>query len=255
MARHFCGQCGAPAPLGSLGVLGRSEAGDFDPANPPQRSVAEEIDSAEDFFTAFGLAPKFQVETQELEKRFFALSRTLHPDRFSNASAAAKQASLARMTWINVAYDTLRDHTRARDYRVQQLQKTWSLASRGGEAGVAAAGVTKDAGIPTQFVEQYFTLMDLVLEDPQQGALALGQMLDQLQAHEVQAEAAMQRLEARVDEGLESQEFLSHAHALLPQILGEIKAQLREQGYVCSLLQQLKQMQKRLGVSANGEQK
>jgi molecular chaperone HscB len=61
-----------------------------------------------DPFALFDLEPRFSLDTEELERRFFAHSRELHPDRFAGAPAAQRVAALARSRALNDAYQVLR---------------------------------------------------------------------------------------------------------------------------------------------------
>ena len=76
----FCGACGAVQPPG--------------PA---------------DHFARLGLARRFAVETAELDRRYFALQRQLHPDRFVKKSPRERAVSQSQAASLNDAYETLRD--------------------------------------------------------------------------------------------------------------------------------------------------
>src|SRR6476620_11048898 len=75
-AQHVCVQCGTPQPL---------------------------LDS-ETYFTALGVPKKFNLDHAEVEKRFYEISRALHPDRFTNADIQSRVLSLERMSFLNRAY-------------------------------------------------------------------------------------------------------------------------------------------------------
>jgi Fe-S protein assembly co-chaperone HscB len=75
--------------------------------------------SATDAFAALGAPPRLKQDGADLERRYFALSRELHPDR---AADVDREAALARSAELNAAYGAVKDPlTRA---------KTW-LALRG----------------------------------------------------------------------------------------------------------------------------
>ncbi|MEW6209119.1 MAG: Fe-S protein assembly co-chaperone HscB [Acidobacteriota bacterium] len=65
--------------------------------------------AGEDYFSFLGLPKKLRIDTAELEKTFYSLSRRLHPDFFMNASQQERQASLDRSSLLNDAYRALRD--------------------------------------------------------------------------------------------------------------------------------------------------
>ena len=65
-------------------------------------------DAPRDHFARLGLAPAFGLDAKELERRYFALQRELHPDRFANRPASERALALARASDLNQAYDTLK---------------------------------------------------------------------------------------------------------------------------------------------------
>jgi molecular chaperone HscB len=71
---------------------------------------------AVDHFTRLGLAPSFDVELADMERNYFKLQRTFHPDRFATKSAKEKAFSLQQTTSLNEAYETLKDPLRRAQY-------------------------------------------------------------------------------------------------------------------------------------------
>lgn len=63
---------------------------------------------AADHFARLGLSRAFDIDSGDLQKRYFALQAKLHPDRFANRSARERAASLAQTTTLNEAYHALR---------------------------------------------------------------------------------------------------------------------------------------------------
>ncbi len=76
----FCGACGVVQPPGTL-----------------------------DHFQRLGLERGFAVETAELDRRYFALQRQLHPDRFVKKTPRERAVSQIQAASLNEAYETLRD--------------------------------------------------------------------------------------------------------------------------------------------------
>lgn len=68
----------------------------------------EPLDSP-DHYAVLGLRRALSLDPNELQERYFELSRQLHPDRHADASAEEQAASLRRMSAVNLAYLTLRD--------------------------------------------------------------------------------------------------------------------------------------------------
>lgn len=62
-----------------------------------------------DYLAVLGLPPHPAVDSAELERRYYELSRKLHPDRFQTAGADDQQASVQATALLNAAYRTLRD--------------------------------------------------------------------------------------------------------------------------------------------------
>ena len=62
-----------------------------------------------DYFAAFGLPRKLQVDANELERRYYEFGRRIHPDRFATGSAKVRDASLRATSLLTRAYRVLRD--------------------------------------------------------------------------------------------------------------------------------------------------
>jgi len=62
-----------------------------------------------DLFSVLGLPRRLAVDGEELERRYHAASRALHPDRHQTAEARARQLSERASAALNRAYRTLRD--------------------------------------------------------------------------------------------------------------------------------------------------
>ncbi len=68
-----------------------------------------------DFFAVLGLASHPGVDPAELDRRYYELSRRVHPDRFQTGSPEEQRASLQATALLNTAFRTLRDvETRGR---------------------------------------------------------------------------------------------------------------------------------------------
>lgn len=61
-----------------------------------------------DHFARLGLARGFTIDAREVERRYFALQRQLHPDRFATRGAREKAISQAQAVALNDAYETLK---------------------------------------------------------------------------------------------------------------------------------------------------
>ncbi len=104
-----------------------------------------------DYFSAFGMKPHLNIDTDALEREFHRLSRRLHPDRFARASENEKEWSLADTALLNDAYRTLKDPLRRTEYL---------LKLNGAEIGEEHAGKDrKDTSrAPADLLEEVFEL-------------------------------------------------------------------------------------------------
>jgi molecular chaperone HscB len=75
----------------------------------PSCGRIQPVDRREDFFSLFDLPRVYAVELPELERRFRARSRQVHPDRFAKADARERRLALERATRLNDAFRVLRD--------------------------------------------------------------------------------------------------------------------------------------------------
>jgi molecular chaperone HscB len=69
-----------------------------------------------DYFQVFGLPRHFTIDTSELERAFYRLSRKLHPDVYARASEEEQEWSLRNASLLNDAYRTLKDPISRTEY-------------------------------------------------------------------------------------------------------------------------------------------
>jgi molecular chaperone HscB len=69
-----------------------------------------------DYFTCLGLPRRLTIDQQQLEAKFYELSRAFHPDFYQNKSAAEQAISLGNSAMLNTAYRTLRDPIERAEY-------------------------------------------------------------------------------------------------------------------------------------------
>lgn len=86
-----------------------------------------------DYFEVFGLPRKLGIDPNELQRRFYELSRRVHPDFFQTATPAEQAGSLARSALINRAYRTLRDLVPRVEYLIQLEE---GRETREGDTGI-----------------------------------------------------------------------------------------------------------------------
>lgn len=136
-----CRNCGGGAPI--------------DVHFCPQCSQILTLARHGDYFAFLGVPRRLNLDTADLEQRFRALSRQLHPDYFYNATPAERRASLERSSYLNDAYRTLRNPAA----RVEYLLGLEGFAARTpdppGERSGGAPGVID---VPSTLLEEVFSL-------------------------------------------------------------------------------------------------
>lgn len=68
------------------------------------------------YYQALGLETKLTLDVDDLHRRFYALSRQWHPDKFSRGSAEEQQKALETTALLNDAFRTLRDPVARAEY-------------------------------------------------------------------------------------------------------------------------------------------
>ncbi|HZS41979.1 MAG TPA: Fe-S protein assembly co-chaperone HscB [Polyangia bacterium] len=71
------------------------------------------------FFDVLGVPRAYHQPAGELERRFHALSRELHPDRFAKAAPRARVEALQKTTELNDAYRVLKDDVKRAEYLIK----------------------------------------------------------------------------------------------------------------------------------------
>ena len=69
-----------------------------------------------DYFTCLGLPRRLTIDPQQLETKFYELSRAFHPDFYQNKSETEQAISLSNAATLNTAYRTLRDPIQRAEY-------------------------------------------------------------------------------------------------------------------------------------------
>lgn len=75
----------------------------------PTLDQLDDAPATSDYFTVFALPRKLTIDTPALEKRFYQLSRKLHPDLHAQAGPDTQAAILAQSSHLNDAYRTLKN--------------------------------------------------------------------------------------------------------------------------------------------------
>ncbi len=104
-----------------------------------------------DHFAVFGLPRKLHIDLSALEKKFYRLSRKLHPDVYAQASSQEQQWSLDQTSLLNDAYRTLKNPIARTEYLL-------GLEGVVLEAGKSEDGKPKDSRVPPDLLEEVFEL-------------------------------------------------------------------------------------------------
>ena len=77
------------------------------------------LSKALDYFTCFKLPRLLNIDEQELERTYYDLSRTFHPDFYSTKDESEKTISLGNSAFLNSAYRTLKDPIQRVEYLIR----------------------------------------------------------------------------------------------------------------------------------------
>ena len=65
-------------------------------------------DNGRNYFELFGLPVSFEIDRTSLTERYRDLQRTVHPDKFANATDRERRLSVQQAALINEAFETLK---------------------------------------------------------------------------------------------------------------------------------------------------
>jgi molecular chaperone HscB len=111
-----------------------------------------------DYFTFFGLPRKLNVNTVQLEREFYELSRKLHPDLSARADKQEQEWSLQQSSHLNDAYRTLKDPIRRTEYLLQLEGVELEEQSKTATEKARATGEIKKQVVPPDLLEEVFDL-------------------------------------------------------------------------------------------------
>jgi molecular chaperone HscB len=77
------------------------------------------LSKALDYFACFKLSRLLNIDEQELERTYYDLSRTFHPDFYSTKDESEKTISLGNSAFLNSAYRTLKDPIQRVEYLIR----------------------------------------------------------------------------------------------------------------------------------------
>jgi molecular chaperone HscB len=165
------------------------------------------------YFEFLELPEKLDIDLKDLEKRFHALSRRWHPDRFARASAEGQERALDASALLNDAYRTLRDPV---------LRTEYLLSLKG-----IAPGDSKK--VPPELLEEVFEL-NMALEEVKMGDT---EALPQLR----EAQGRFREMLADSDRALES-DWRAWDASADAALLGRLRGRLNHRKYISNLLRE-----------------
>lgn len=75
--------------------------------------------SGADYFELFGLPRQFDIASENLETKYLAIARNIHPDAFVSADPATQSVVLRLSSAVNRAHETLREPVRRAEYLLE----------------------------------------------------------------------------------------------------------------------------------------
>jgi molecular chaperone HscB len=169
-----------------------------------------------DYYRFFGIPKKLWVDTADLQRRFYDLSRILHPDRFLRRAPTERQYSLEATAILNDGYRILRDPVARAEY---------VLREHGFDIGEQ-----RSKNVPPELLEEVFDL-NMALEELRAGDDSVRPRL----------EAARKKflgLRNEIDQELERL-FKSYDAAHDASVLKEVRGVLNRRTYIRNLVNEV----------------
>jgi molecular chaperone HscB len=190
-----CWQCGQPASKLFCPACGALQ-------KPPA-----------DYYPFFGLEERLSLDLDDLQKRFYELSRKLHPDRYGRKPATERQHSEEATSTLNDAYRTLRDPVKRAEY----VLKRHGLD----------IGEQRSKNVPPELLEEVFEL-NMALEEMRGGDEAARPQLEQ-------ARERFREMLSESDNELQNQ-FARYDQGCDEAVLGQIRGILNRRRYIQNLV-------------------
>lgn len=102
------------------------------------------------YYDLYGLKHNLNLDLKDLERRFYALSRQYHPDRFTLKSAEEQEMALDATAILNDGYRTLRDPLARAEYLLKE--NGFDIGEQGSK------------NVPPELLEEVFEL-NMALEE------------------------------------------------------------------------------------------
>jgi molecular chaperone HscB len=173
-----------------------------------------------DYFAFFGLPRRLAVDLAELQRKFYAMSRLLHPDRYTRAPERERRYSLEATAILNDGYRVLRDPVERAEYVLK-------------EAGFDI-GEQRSRDVPPELLEEVFEF-NMALDELKSGDRSVVPQL-------MESRESFQRMLAGIDGELAAQ-FAEHDAAPAGEarraVLERIRKILNRRRYIRNLVSEV----------------
>ncbi len=166
-----------------------------------------------DYYTFFGLEHKLNLDNADLQRRFYQLSKLLHPDHYTRRAQRERDYSLEATAILNDGYRILRDPVKRAEY---------ILAEQGFEGGEQR---TKD--VPPELLEEVFEL-NMALEELVSGDASVRPQLEE-------ARGRFRRMQREVDDRLGAL-YTQWDETKQRESLEEVRGELNRRKYIENLI-------------------
>jgi molecular chaperone HscB len=175
---------------------------------------------SQDYYRFLGLKLRLALDPADLQKRYYDLSRLVHPDRFQRGTPKEQRFALDATAILNDAYRTLRDPVARAEYVLK-------------EEGVEVPP-HEDRRVPPELLEEVFEANSAIEKSRNGDAgarLELAGLRDRFRALRLAADAELETLFRRFDAG-GGKDALRQVRAVLDRrkfvanLIGELEAEL-----------------------------
>ena len=174
------------------------------------------------YYDFFEIPHHLSLDLKDLEKRFYALSRKWHPDRFARAGAVERKSAEDASAILNDGYRTLRDPITRAGYLLK-------------EQGFDI-GEQQSKEVPPELLEEVFEL-NMALEESDAEAVAKAR---------VTFEAMQQGIDGELDA-----KYREYDEKRSREVLGEIRGLLNRRRYIENLVQKTENIGPRMHTNAH----
>ena len=168
------------------------------------------------YFDFFSVEQKLDLDLKDLERRFYALSRQYHPDRFTLKSAEEQQQALDATAILNDGYRTLRDPLARAEYLLKE--NGFDIGEQGSK------------NVPPELLEEVFEL-NMALEELRGGDESARAGLEEARDKFVD-------MRAQIDSELQAK-FAEYDASRDRSVLAEIRGMLNRRRYVRNLVNEV----------------